>query len=158
MDAAHLPKVLRVIERGAKGVQPLAVHEHDAIHELHALLPAGIEHLGELGQAGSAGLLADDVFTRRRGLEHPFLAEAGWERDVNGVHGSIRQHFLVAAVSLRHGLHRSLRLAFIDELAAAFHIAAGHGDDGRVAAVANRLPVLPRDVRRAENAPAKFGL
>jgi hypothetical protein len=42
------------------------VHEHHAIHELHAIFPAGRRHFLNISKTDSARFLTDDVFARRR--------------------------------------------------------------------------------------------
>src|SRR5262249_16931354 len=134
--------------------QPLAVHEHDAIHELHTVLPAGVEHGTDIGAAEAARFLAQNVLARPGCLEDPLLADAGGQRDVHRIHIPPVEQFLVT--SARDGLRsqRYVSLAFGDEAASTLAFAAGHGNQRGIARIADRLPVLAGDAGRPKDSPA----
>ena len=77
--------------------QTRAVHEHHAVHELHAVFCARGDHFFQVGGADPAGLFADDVLARRRRAQHPFLAQAGRQRDINRIHIGRREQLFIAA-------------------------------------------------------------
>ena len=152
-DASHTALVL---EHAPQPFQAAAVHEHHAIHELDFAVAANREHFTEICHAGSAGLFADNVFARFGAADDPFLANTCGQRDIDRVNVPGGDQFLVTGQRLRRRFHRCFGLALIDKCAAAFKVAAGHGDDRGVAAVADRLPVFARDIRRPQNSPAEF--
>ena len=125
--------------------QPAAVHEHHAVHELHVVVAAGVEHLGNVRRGVPPRLFAQHVLAGLGGPNHPFLAHAGRQRDVDGVDILRRQQLLIAAYA-RRWIERHLRLARLHELRPALGTAASHGHQRAVARVVNRGPVLTGDV------------
>src|SRR5262249_50703884 len=79
---------------------------------------------------------------------------AGGKRNVDRVDIATVEQLLVTAARDRGGRLRHINLALVDELQGAGTIAAGDGDERRVAGVADRFPVLAGDVRGAEDSPA----
>src|SRR5262249_52823795 len=53
-----------ITEHFADSIQSRAVHKHDPVHELHPMLPAGLQHFRQLFGTGRARLLADNVLAR----------------------------------------------------------------------------------------------
>src|SRR5204862_2829879 len=88
--------------------------------------------------------------------DHPSLTQSRRQRDVNRVDVFGREQFFITAKRARCVIKRASTLAFGDEFLAAFRTATGDSHDDTIAAVANGFPILPSDVRRAENAPPKF--
>ena len=76
-----------VIETSAarRRSQARIVHEHHAIHELHAIVPAGLDHFANVGHGIAAGFFAQNMFARLGSAQHPLFAQAGRDRDVNRV-------------------------------------------------------------------------
>ena len=84
MNAAHLADAA-VGQCLAQRIQPFAMHEHHAVHELHAgLVASGELHLS-LGHIDAARLLAHHMFAGLRGLDHPFRPYTGGQRNIHGV-------------------------------------------------------------------------
>ena len=61
------------------------MHEHHAVHELHAGLVASGELRLSLGHIDAAGFLAHHVLTGLCSLDHPFGPHAGGQRNIHGV-------------------------------------------------------------------------
>src|SRR5207244_456906 len=101
----------------------------------------------------AARLLAQDVLAGGGGPEHPLAADGGRQRQVDGVDVAAAEQLVVGAAGGGGGRQRGVGLALVDEAAGAGGVAAGHGGQGGVAGVADRLPVLAGDVRRAQDAP-----
>src|SRR5262245_38242759 len=89
-----------------------------------------------------------------RGADHPFLADARWQGDIHGIDVPALEQLLVAAAGNGGGGEGDVSLAFVDEAMGAVVVATGHGDQDGVPRVADRLPVLARDVRGSQDAPA----
>ena len=151
-NAPELANAPAIVEHFADACQARAVHEHHAVHELHAVFPAGVNHLLKVGRAQGAGFFANDVFARRCRAQDPFLAQAGRQRKINRVHVFGGDQFLVTAQRRRRIFKRGFPLAFHNELAAAFEIAAGHGGYDRIAAVKNAVQFF-RAMFAAPNIP-----
>ena len=132
------------------------MHEHHTVHELDAVLPAGVRHLSNVGEVHAARLLADNVFARRRRTQNPFLAQADGQRNVNGVHVRRIEQFLITAERGRLGGKWKIALAVAGISAAALRVAAGHRRNGGVAGIEDRLPVLTANFRRAQKAKSQL--
>src|SRR5260370_16770709 len=65
-----------IIQSLAHESQSAAVHEHYAIHELHSMAPACVQHLLQISPVRTAGLFADNMLVGRVGSPHPFLSNA----------------------------------------------------------------------------------
>src|SRR5438552_9090592 len=136
--------------------QTAAVHKHHSIHELHTMMAASVEHLAEVCDRGCTRLLGDNVLSRFRSTNHPFLAQPGWQRNVNRVHIAVGQQCFIAAKGARRLSEWGFALARADKGAAAFEVPAGNGADNAIATVENGLPIFLRDFGGAEDAPAGF--
>ena len=84
-DAADVADALAVVEHLAQGLQPPAVHEHHAVHELHAVAVARVEHLAHVVGGDADRLLHEHVLSGARRPDHPRLANAGRQRDVDRI-------------------------------------------------------------------------
>ena len=157
-DALEVAHARAVVQHFAHTRQTRAVHEHHAVDELHLMATTRFDHFAQIRHARRAGLLAHDVFACGRGTQHPLLAQSGGQRDVHGVHIFRGEQFLIAAHRTWRHIHRRGGLTLGDEAAALLQVAARNGDDRGVAGVGNGLPVFARDLRGAEDAPAKFVL
>lgn len=128
-DAPDFSDGCSIVERVTDAVQARVVHEHHAVHELHAIAVAGFEHFAHVGNGSGAGLFAKDVFAVVSGAQDPFLAEACGKRDIDDVHARRSDEFLVTAECVGHGVKLHLMLALGDELAAALGVTAGDGGE-----------------------------
>jgi hypothetical protein len=63
----------------------LAMHEHDAIHELHAVLFTGCEDFQNLPGITTHGLFDEHMLASLCRTNDPFFAQTCGQRDVNGV-------------------------------------------------------------------------
>ncbi len=153
-DPPYLPDALAVVQDLADAREPPAVHEHHAVHELHAALAAGGKDLPHVAGCGRHGLLGQHVLARLGRADEPRLADAGWQGDVNGVHRTVGQQFLVAAQWLRRRIEGGVPLTVGNEPPAALEVPAGDGRQRAVPGVADRQPVLAGDLRRAQDSPS----
>ena len=142
------------VEDLADGLEPLGVHEHDAVHELHVGLAACVDHLGQILGGEGARLFAKDVFAGLGGADDPFLAKAGGKRDVDRLDRGIREQFLVGAVGARRGGEGGFALAIRDKGGGLGLIPAGHGGHFARAGEEEGLPILASDAGSAEESPA----
>ncbi len=94
------------------------------------------------------------MFAGLRGANHPFLPQSGGQRDVNRIDVFRREQLLVTSEGARCRFERSIALTLRDELPAALRVTTGDGHDVAVSAIANGLPVLASNLRRAEKSPA----
>ena len=92
------------------------------------------------------------------GAQYPLLAQPGRQRNINRVDILRSQQRLVRPERLRRTLHRLFRLAFFNKPPAPFRIPAGDRGHNPVPRISNRSPVLPRNLRSAENAPTHLFL
>ena len=132
--------------------------EHHAVHELHPLAPAGLQHLLQLRHAAGAGLFTNHVLSGRSGSQYPLPPQPRGQRNIDGIHFTRCQQVLVRAECFGGGLHRRFSLTLGNEPAAAFQVAAGHGSHRGIAGKLNRLPILSGYLSSAQNAPTKFAL
>src|SRR4030095_3190139 len=107
-----------------------------------------------MGYADGARFFADDVFSSGRGAQNPLLAQTGRQRNIDRVDVLSGKEFFVAAERLGDLGKGELLLALSHELLGAGQLAAGHGAHPAVAAVQNRVPILPRNFGRTQNSPA----
>src|SRR6185436_13915863 len=99
---------------------------------------------------------AHDMLAGLRSTDDPFLANARGQRDIDGIDIFRHEQFFVTAQRAWRSFKRTFALAVGDEFPAALHIAARHGHDDAIAAIADAFPVLAPNLRRAEKSPAKF--
>src|SRR5436305_4468695 len=93
------------------------------------------------------------MFARTSGAEHPIFADPSRQWHIERVDiGSANQLFI------RHRTWRpgvwSARLAIADKSLGPFDLPAANGDKRPIAGITNRVPVLPRDIRRSQNSQA----
>jgi hypothetical protein len=62
---------------------------------LHFVVLASPQHLLEILEVIGARFLTDNMFVSGRGAHDPFLAEAGWQGNINGVNPFRSDQFLV---------------------------------------------------------------
>jgi len=74
IDTPDPSDALLVRQLLAQSFKTAAVHEHHAVHELHAVTPAGSEHVFQIRHAACARLFTDHVLAGRGGSHYPFLA------------------------------------------------------------------------------------
>jgi hypothetical protein len=72
-----------IIKHLSQQRQPLAMHKHHPVHELHAMQPTGFHHLLQISHARRTGLFADHMLPGLGGADNPFLAKTRGQRDVN---------------------------------------------------------------------------
>ena len=126
-DPLERTDALAVGENLSHALQPPAVHEHHAVHELDAALPARRENLPHVLGCDADRLFHEHVFSRFRRADHPRLANPCRQGDVHGIHGVAGQQFFVAAASERRRIKGSVSLTLADEPSAPVEISAGHG-------------------------------
>src|SRR5208282_1637162 len=131
----HRADAPAIVEHFANARHTRIMHEHHAVHELHAVFAAGVHHFLNVGETDAARLFTNDVLARRRRAQNPFLAQAGRKRDVHGVHVRRCEQFLVTAERSRFGSERKLTLAFANEFAAAPRVTTGNGGDDGLAGI-----------------------
>ena len=73
-DAFDFADGVAGIEFAPQGGEAVAVHEHDAVHELHLRFLTGLDDLAHLARIDPAWLLAEDVFAGGGGGEDILLA------------------------------------------------------------------------------------
>src|SRR4029077_19138340 len=96
-NAADAADRTAVVESLSQEGQPLAGHEHDPVHELDAVFPAGIEHGTQIGAGDGAGFLAQDVLARPGRMEHPLLANPSRQREVYSIDVVPVEQLLIAS-------------------------------------------------------------
>ncbi len=84
------------------------MHEHHAVHELDFVFAAGVEHRPHFSTIDAARLLAQHVLAGLGGADHPLLANAGRQRDVDGIDVLAGEQFFVAAAGLGLSLERDV--------------------------------------------------
>src|SRR5437868_3680537 len=93
------------------------------------------------------------MFARTSGAEHPILADPGRQWYVESVDVSTANQLLIRHRSRRPRVG-SARLAIADESLGPLHLPAADGHKRPIAGITNRVPVLPRDIRRSQNSKA----
>src|SRR6516164_8328075 len=94
-DAPDRAKSITVLQSFPKAHQSFAVHEHDAVHELHLMTSADCQHLPEILQIGRARLFADNVFSSRGSAQYPLLPQACWKGNVYSLDFRAFQEFII---------------------------------------------------------------
>src|SRR5262245_1640235 len=102
-DAADGADGLLVVQHAAHQTKAPAVHEHDAIHELHVAPPTGIQNFAQVSARDGTWLFAQDVFTCLGRAYNPFLPHGGGQRQINGIDIVAGKQLLVAAACRWHG-------------------------------------------------------
>jgi len=133
------------------------MHEHDAVHELHAILPADGEHLAQVCRVRSAGFFPEHMFAGSDCSDDPFLAHHRRQRNVNCINLGSGERCFVATMNFWRRLESRLHLTFADELFTTRHVAGRESGDDAISGIEERLPVFGGDARRAENPPTEFG-
>jgi len=162
-DAAKRPESLGVVDRAAQQRQSTTVHEHHAVHELHAVGSTGVGHRAQVGERRRAWLFAQDMLPRFGRADHPFATQAGRQRDVDRVDVARRKQFVVRTDGARCLGIGTIGLAFGDEELSLGDVATGDRRDGPGAGHQDSLPVLAADAGGAQESPAavrghRFGL
>src|SRR5438552_18845155 len=93
------------------------------------------------------------MFARTSGAEHPILADPSRQWHVERVDiGTANQLFIGHRTwRPREG---SARLAIADKSLGPLDLPAANGHKRSIAGIPNRVPVLPRDIRRSQNSKA----
>mmetsp|Transcript_23031 Transcript_23031/g.71804 ORF Transcript_23031/g.71804 Transcript_23031/m.71804 type:complete len:315 (-) Transcript_23031:7-951(-) len=143
-----------VIEDGPDLGEARVVHEHEAVHELHAGLPASPDHLPGLRGVARDGLLHQHVLARRRHLQDPLQVRGGGQRHVDHVDGGVRQQGVIAA---QPG-HRLGQQQLLAVLLALGQVPGCHRRQLRIARAQDRSGVLPADEAAAQHADARLPL
>jgi hypothetical protein len=153
-DSPQLPDAASVIQHFPQFIQPLAVHKHDPVHELDFVLFACGDHFFGFSGITSDRLFGKNVFARLGCPNHPFLAQARGNREINGIDIGSLEQFFVASQRDRLGIKGRMRLAFVDKLLCFGGGSAGdRGNDG-ILRIFNGQPILAGDVCGGKNTPS----
>ena len=107
---------------------------------------------------GAARFFAENVLSCLSRAQHPLLANARWEREINRVDVVALEQLRVTATGQGRRPQGYRRCAFLNKALGAGSIPAGHSNQPRVAGVVNGLPVFAGDICRTQNSPATKGL
>lgn len=142
----------------AESRKPIAVHEHDAVHELDALpVPsagAGVDDFTNFRGIDPARFLAEDMFPGLGGLDCNVFPNPGRKRNVDGIDIVGLDDLLVAAAGAGSRVVGHLGLVLVDVLLRPFLGAARDGNQLPVATVPDGVPVFSGYLRGADDSPA----
>jgi hypothetical protein len=74
-----------IVQDLAEPIEPPAVHEHHAVHELDVVATAGIEHRGDLARSHPTGFSASTCLPASAALITRLFPHASRQRNVHGV-------------------------------------------------------------------------
>ena len=134
--------------------QPATVHIHYAVHELHLVSVAGLDHFAQVFRARCAGLFADHVFAGFGSANNPLLSQTSRQGHIDRVNVWVSDQFLITSVSTGLRLDRPMSLAIMDKLLCRTLGAAGYRSNRTVPRISDRQPVFATNRRGAQNSPA----
>src|SRR5262249_2482640 len=97
----------------------------------------------------------EDMFAGSGSAKNPFLSQASWQRDIDGIHIFGTEQSLIGAQRLRRRWSWNVAVTFRDKAFAFFEVAARDGREDGIAAESDGLPVFTRDVGGPQNSPAQ---
>ena len=118
-DPPNLPNALAIVDDLPDTVQPLAMHEHHAVHELDTVAAAGGEDLLYVAGGGCDRLFGQYMLSSLGSTDQPRLADAGRQGNIHGIHLVAGQQRVVAAEGMWRRVEGSMLLTVGDETPAA---------------------------------------
>mmetsp|Transcript_38915 Transcript_38915/g.108262 ORF Transcript_38915/g.108262 Transcript_38915/m.108262 type:complete len:262 (-) Transcript_38915:14-799(-) len=140
-----------VLKDSADLSEARVVHEHEAVHQLHAGRAAGQDHLAGLLRAARQRLLHQHVAARGRGLGGPLRVRGRGQGHVHDVQVEGEQG-LVTPQPRHAQRQRELRAPAL----ALVEVTGGHGHQLRVARPRDGARALPGDCAATQDADARL--
>ena len=132
------------------------MHVHHTIHELHFVRGTSGSHRFQFFAINRTWFFTHYMFSSIRSFYDPVFTHSGWERDVDRVEVIGCNHFIIPANRSWSLFKRSHALAFVDKFLRPSFIATCNCHDHSITGIANRIPILTRNICRSQNSPSQY--